>query len=97
MASTPEAKVKAAIRAWLRERGIYSAMPIGSGYGSSGTPDFLCCWRGRFLAIEAKAPGKRSNTTHLQDRQLAAIRAAGGIALVVDDIKQLDELEADHG
>ena len=90
---TPESKVKAAIRAWLKARGIYYAMPIGTGYGSSGVPDFLCCWNGRFLAIEAKAPGKRSNTTTMQDRQLQAIRNANGLALIVDDVKQLDEVE----
>ena len=91
--ATPESKVKAEIRAWLKARGIYYAMPIGTGYGSSGVPDFLCCWNGRFLAIEAKVPGKRSNTTVLQDRQIEAIKAANGLALVVDDVKQLDELE----
>jgi hypothetical protein len=41
------------------------------------------------LGIEAKAPGKRSNTTPLQDREIAAIQAAGGIAIVVDDVSQL--------
>jgi hypothetical protein len=41
------------------------------------------------LAVEAKAPGKRSNTTPLQDREIAAIQAAGGIAIVVDDLSQL--------
>lgn len=92
MAATPEAKVKAKIKAWLKARGIWFCTPIGSGFGVSGVPDFICCWNGRFLAIEAKAPGKRNNTTDLQDLQLAAIRKASGIALVVDDIKQLDAL-----
>ena len=92
MAATPEAKVKARIKAWLKARGVWYCTPIGSGYGTSGVPDFLCCWRGRFLAIEAKAPGKRSNTTELQKQQLKAISSAGGIALVVDDVSQLDNL-----
>jgi hypothetical protein len=30
-------------------------MPIGTGYGNSGVPDFLVCHGGEFLAIEAKA------------------------------------------
>ncbi len=90
---TPESKVKAAIRAWLKARGIYHAMPIGTGYGANGVPDFLCCWNGRFLAIEAKAPGKRNSTTVLQNRQIEAIKTANGLAVVVDDVKQLDELE----
>jgi hypothetical protein len=41
------------------------------------------------LAIETKAPGKRGNTTANQDRHIANIQAAGGIALVVDDVEQL--------
>lgn len=90
MAATPEAKVKAKIKAWLKARGIWYCMPIGTGFGNSGVPDFICCAGGQMLAIEAKAPGKRRNTTDLQDRQIEAIRAAGGIAVVVDDVSQLE-------
>ena len=55
MATTPEAKVKAKIKAILKEHNVYYAMPIGTGYGNSGVPDFLCCVNGKFVAIEAKA------------------------------------------
>ena len=92
MAATPEAKVKAKIRAWLQARGIWFCMPMGTGYGTSGVPDFVCCAGGRFLAIEAKAPGKRGNTTVLQDQQIDAIKTAGGVAVVVDDVSQLEGL-----
>lgn len=94
---TPEGKVKASVKAWLKARGIWYCTPAGTGFGASGVPDFLCCWQGRLLAIEAKAQGNRHGTTQLQDKQLAAIAAAGGIALVVDDVKQLDELEIPNG
>lgn len=80
---TPEAKVKAAVRKLLTEHGAYYAMPIGSGYGNSGVPDFLVCVRGRFLAVECKA-GK-GKTTALQDKHLQNIRAAGGQALVINE------------
>jgi hypothetical protein len=93
LAQTPEGKVKAGIKSWLRARGIWFCMPMGTGFGSSGVPDFICCWAGRFLAIEAKAPGKRSNTTTMQKDQIAAIAAAGGTALVVDDVSLLDSLD----
>lgn len=92
--ATPEAKVKAAVKAWLKLRGIWYCMPIGTGYGSSGVPDFICCAQGKFLAIETKAPGKRSNTTILQDQQIAGIHKAGGAAIVIDDVAQLDALDA---
>lgn len=83
MAQTPEAKVKAKIKTMLKEHGIYYAMPIGTGYGTSGVPDFLCCVNGKFLAIEAKA-GK-GTTTALQDKNLRDIEASGGMTLVVNE------------
>jgi pantoate kinase len=83
MSTTPEAKVKAKIRAILKEHNVYYAMPIGTGYGNSGVPDFLCCVNGKFLAIEAKA-GK-GKTTALQDKHLREIEKAGGDAWVVNE------------
>lgn len=93
MARTPEGRVKTDIRRWLQDRKIWFCMPMGTGYGNSGVPDFVCCWAGRFLAIEAKAPGKRSNTSALQDLQIEAIHRADGAVIVVDNVSQLDELE----
>ena len=92
MARTPEGAVKAAVKKYLRERGVWFCMPMGTGFGSSGVPDFLCCHGGVFWAIETKAPGKRKNTTVLQDQQIAAICVAGGRAVVIDDVEQLKEL-----
>ncbi len=92
MASTPEALVKKRIRKILDDSGTYFAMPIGTGYGNSGVPDFLVCHQGGFIAIEAKA-GK-GKTTALQDAHLAKIRAAGGVAVVINEanIHELEEL-----
>lgn len=83
MAATPEAKVKAKIKAILKEHGVYYAMPIGTGYGNSGVPDFLCCVNGKFLAIEAKA-GKNEPTA-LQLKNLTEINTAGGVSLIVNE------------
>ena len=83
MASTPEAKVKKRIRAVLDAHGVYYAMPIGSGYGNSGVPDFLCCVNGRFVGLEAKA-GK-GTTTALQDMNLEKIVKSGGISMVINE------------
>jgi hypothetical protein len=81
MATTPEAKVKAKIKAILKAHNIYYAMPIGTGYGNSGVPDFLCCINGHFVAIEAKA-GK-CVATALQLKNLAAIQLAGGHPMII--------------
>lgn len=81
MATTPEAKVKAKIKKILTEHNVYYAMPMGTGYGNSGVPDFLCCIKGKFLAIEAKA-GK-GTTTALQEKNLKFIRESGGLTAVI--------------
>ena len=81
MATTPEAKVKAKIKAILKAHNVYYAMPIGTGYGNSGVPDFLCCVNGKFVAIEAKA-GK-GQATALQLKNLQEIDACGGYSLII--------------
>lgn len=87
---TPEAAVKRRIRKLLDTTRTYYAMPIGTGYGNSGVPDFLVCHKGHFIGIEAKAGGGK--TTALQEKNLADIRAAGGTTLVINE-HNLDELK----
>jgi pantoate kinase len=89
MASTPEALVKKKIRKILDDNKVYYAMPIGTGYGNSGVPDFLCCVAGRFVAVEAKA-GK-GTTTALQEDHLARIKESRGVTMVINE-KNLDSL-----
>lgn len=91
MADTPEGKVKKAVKKLLKERGIWYCMPIGTVWGNSGVPDFICCVNGRFFAVETKAPGKRANTTAMQDEQIMGIHKSGGAAIVIDDVNQLKE------
>ena len=81
--ATPESKVKAKIRAILKKHGIYYVMPIGSGYGNSGVPDFICCVNGKFIGIEAKAGKNRP--TLLQDKNLSLIIKANGEAMVINE------------
>jgi pantoate kinase len=92
MAATPEVKVKKQIRKLLDAAGAYYAMPIGTGYGNSGVPDFLICHKGRFIAVEAKA-GKNKPTA-LQESHLQRISEAEGTALVIneDNLHELAEV-----
>lgn len=90
MPATPESKVKNKIKDVLTKYNVYYAMPIGTMYGNSGVPDFLCCIQGHFLAIEAKA-GK-GKTTALQDKNLHLVEKAGGTSLVIRE-DTLDLLE----
>ena len=98
MATTPEAKVKAKVVAILKAYEAYYFYPVTGGYGASGVPDIVGCYRGDFFAIECKA-GKNIPTA-LQERNLAQIKKCGGYALVIneDNIEQvtsmLDEIES---
>jgi Holliday junction resolvase len=88
--STPEKKVKEAIKRVLKKYNVYYIMPATGGYGRSGVPDFICCADGKFLAIEAKADGNK--LTLLQAKEIASIQEAGGFALVINE-ENVDTLE----
>jgi len=83
MAATPESKVKARVVARLKALGAYYFYPVTGGYGSSGVPDIVGCYKGLFFGIECKA-GK-NKPTMLQEKNLAHIAACGGVALVVNE------------
>jgi Holliday junction resolvase len=85
MAMTPERRVKKKVVEALKSLGsdLYYFSPLSGGYGKSGVPDIVGCFRGMFFAIECKA-GKNT-TTPLQDREIAAIRAADGFAWIVNE------------
>lgn len=91
MAATPEAKVKAKVRAILNKYNAYHFMPATGGYGKSGVPDIVGCFRGYFFAIECKS-GKNT-TTALQELELNKIRQAGGWSTVVneDNIQEVEQ------
>lgn len=91
MAATPEAKVKNKIKAILKSHNVYYAMPMGTGFGNAGVPDFLCCVNGKFVAIEAKA-GK-GVATALQLKNLSEINKAGGYTCIINETN-LNYLEA---
>ena len=90
MASTPEKKVKEKIKQILKARGAVYCMPMGTGYGSAGVSDFIVCYKGYFIAIEAKA-GK-GTTTALQDKWLNEVEESGGKSLVINE-NNMDDLE----
>ena len=87
---TPEGKVKAKIKKILTSMGAYYAMPMGTGFGNSGVPDFLVCYRGHFIGVEAKANGGKP--TALQLKNLDKIIESGGYAFVIDE-SNVDGLE----
>lgn len=89
---TPEAKVKAKLYKIMKEWGVYYFSPVTGGYGKSGVPDIICCYKGRFIAIECKA-GK-NKPTPLQEAEMEKIRTAQGVAAVIneDNIDLLEQI-----
>ena len=80
---TPEAKVKKVVVNQLRNLGAYYFYPVTGGYGRSGVPDIVGCYKGKFFGIECKA-GKNTPTP-LQQINLDDIEKQNGIALVVNE------------
>jgi len=80
---TPEAKVKKKVVNVLKENDAYYFFPATGGYGRSGVPDIVGCYRGVFFAIECKAGTNKP--TALQEAEMNKIKEANGQVLVVNE------------
>lgn len=85
-----EADVKKQVKKILESLGVYYYMPVPLAYTRTGVPDFVCCYRGKFLAIETKFGYNK--TSPRQDIEIAKIRAAGGVVFVINE-KNITEIE----
>lgn len=56
---------------------------------AKGTPDFLICMRGKFVAVEFKRPGQQPTDEQLQ--ALKAIERNGGIVRIVTSEREFVE------
>lgn len=83
MATTPEGRVKRVVTKQLKDMGAYYVFPATGGYGRSGVPDIIGCYKGKFFGIECKA-GKNKPTA-LQEKNLTDISSAEGISVVVNE------------
>ena len=74
-----EKDIVVAIRRYLGTLGddVFFWKEHGGPYGSSGVPDIICCYKGRFLG------------TALQTRALEKINRAGGIARRVESVEDV--------
>lgn len=62
-------------------------MPVPSGFGES-TLDYIGCYRGKYFAVETKAPGKKP--TDRQNMIIDRMRKAGGAVFIIDgDLTEL--------
>lgn len=74
-----ERDVVAAIKKYLASLGsdVFFWKEHGGPYGTSGVPDIICCYKGRFLGLEVKLP--TGTLTELQKRAIDRINRAGGM------------------
>lgn len=90
-----EKNIENKVKKYLKEHGAYVVKVHGGFYGTTGTPDLLVCYKGKFIGIEMKAPGEEA--TPIQKQRLRQIKKAGGFGIVadsLDDVKnQINEIE----
>lgn len=91
MVTTPEGKVKQKISALLKALRVWYFMPQGGAFGRSGVPDYIACYKGQMIGIEAKA-SRTSKPTALQEQAMAQIEANGGKCFVVCDEESLEQV-----
>lgn len=84
-----EQDIQRKILKYLETKHIYVVKVISAS--KAGVPDILCCYQGKFLAIEVKTPNTRHNTSELQKYNISKIIGAGGKAIVAWDVKQVEE------
>lgn len=63
-----------------------------TGVRKVGCPDLLCCYRGRFLAIEVKRAATGYGATPRQEHEIKKICDAGGIAIVAWHERQVEKI-----
>ena len=77
---TPEGRLKKDIKALLTQCGAFWSLIPGGAYAKIGDPDMVVCYKGRYIAIEAKA-GDGVQSKWQKTRQ-AEIEAAGGLYIL---------------
>lgn len=72
---------------FLKSKGAYVVKIISAS--QAGVPDVICCYRGRFVAVEVKRPETVRNVSRLQAYNLDKIQEAGGIGFVAYSKEQV--------
>lgn len=86
--ATPEKKVKDKVKKILEKLGCYYFFPATGGFGKSGVPDIVICFKGHFVAIECKAGDNKP--TALQEMNMKKIRESGGSTIVINEANLSD-------
>lgn len=68
----------------------YAFKEHGGLYGTSGIPDIICCYKGRFVAFEVK--NEKGKLSKLQEITIEKIRKASGVAFKVTSLEEVKEI-----
>ena len=82
-----EAAITKSILGWLNTLAGCYARKVAGGFFSSGWPDVVGCYGGRFFAIEVKQPG--CEPTKLQAEEIDRWRSAGGLVIVAHSLEEV--------
>ena len=78
-----EQTIQSEILKYLKSVGAYTIKVFAAT--KSGIPDIICCYKGRFIAIEVKRPETKTNVSPLQVANITMIINAQGEAIVAWD------------
>ena len=80
-----EKKVQTEILDWIKSIEGYTIKTIVSN--RKGIPDIICCFEGRFIAIEVKAENKDfRDVSKLQRLELGKVNDAGGFGFYANSL-----------
>ncbi len=71
-------------------KGCFYWKEHGGQFGTAGIPDIIVCYKGRFIAFEAKVGTNKA--TVLQSLTIRQILLAGGYALVVRSVDEVKDV-----
>ena len=87
-----ESQLVSQIKNYLKTKGAYCEKIFGGGFQSAGIPDILACYRGYFVAIEVKSPTGKGRASDIQKLKIRAIREAGGVAFITDNLEDVEKV-----
>jgi penicillin-binding protein-related factor A (putative recombinase) len=67
----------------LKKAGGFWFKTHGSAYQTTGLPDIMGCYRGRFVGFEVKMPGRENTLSARQGLMLHRIRQHGGYSALL--------------
>lgn len=93
--SQDENKVKRAVQEYLNSLGAYHIKEHGSIYMRAGIPDIICCYKGRFIAIETKDGDNKASELQLAHGR--KIERNDGIFIIAYSVEDVRRTLIKHG